>query len=390
MENKHPLLRFLSKSLSYVLVAAIASTATLAFLGNRQSKLSELEQVIDALFIGTYDAEEIQDAAAAAMVYALSDRWSFYMSAEEYAAYQEKVSNVYVGVGITVQQRKDGTGHDIRQVTPGGAAQEAGILPGDILIEVQGQSVGQMTTGQLRELIVGQAGKQVTVAVLRGGARLEFSLACREIRQTVATGEMLDGNIGLVRIGNFNDGCGEETVTAIEQLVQQGATGLILDVRNNPGGYVSEMVHVLDYLLPEGVLFRSVDHRGNESQEKSDADCLELPMAVLVNGDSYSAAEFFAACLREYEWATVVGEQTCGKGYYQNAVVLSDGSAVNLSTGKYFTPAGVSLTEVGGVTPDILLKVDEETAAAIYSQTISPADDPQLQAAVGTLVKTEG
>ena len=113
-------------------------------------------------------------------------------------------------------------------------------------------------------------------------------------------------------------------------------------------------------------------------------------MAVIVNADSYSAAEFFAACLREKEWATVVGEQTCGKGYYQNTIPLSDGSAVNLSTGKYFTPGGVSLTEAGGLTPDVAAPVDEKTAALIYAQLLSPAEDTQLQAAVQAVQKTQG
>lgn len=390
MENKNPRFSFVLKIFSYILVAVAASAVTLALWGGRYHKLTELEQMIDTLFIGEYDREEIRDAAASAMVYALSDRWSYYMSAEEYADHQEAVSNAYVGIGITIQQLEDGTGHNILEVTPGGAAQEAGILPGDILVEAQGQSVGQLTTAQLRSLIVGQVGKQVTIAVLRNDQRLEYTLTCREIRKVVASGELLEGNVGLVRISNFNSGCGEETIAAIKELLQQGATSLIFDVRNNPGGYVSEMVCVLDYLLPEGTLFQSVDYKGNESKETSDASCLEVPMAVLVNERSYSAAEFFAACLREYEWATVVGEQTTGKGYYQNTLVLTDGSAVNLSTGKYFTPQGVSLTETGGITPDVVLDVDEKTAAGIYSETIFPADDPQVQAAVQVVKKTQG
>ena len=137
------------------------------------------------------------------------------------------------------------------------------------------------------------------------------------------------------------------------------------------------MVHVLDYLLPEGVLFRSVDHRGNESQEKSDADCLDLPMAVLINGDTYSAAEFFAAALSEYDWAITVGEPTCGKGYYQTTWELGDGSAVQLSTGAYTTPNGVNLTEAGGRQPD------EPVELTAMGATVE--EDPQIQAAIKAL-----
>ena len=135
-------------------------------------------------------------------------------------------------------------------------------------------------------------------------------------------------------------------------------------------------------------MFRQEDNTGKASQIDSDKDCLEVPMAVLVNGDSYSAAEFFAAALREYDWAIVVGQQTVGKGYYQYTIDLYDGSAVNLSCGKYFTPKGVNLTEVGGLTPDAEVEVDEQTAAQIASQTISVTEDPQIQAAIEALNKT--
>ena len=150
------------------------------------------------------------------------------------------------------------------------------------------------------------------------------------------------------------------------------------------------MLEILDYLLPEGVIFRDLDYRGNEGEEKSDKSCLELPMAVLVNGNSYSAAEFFAACLQEKQWAAVVGENTTGKGHFQNTFRLSDGSAINISTGKYFTPNGVNLTDTEGIVPDVVEKVDEETAALIYADAIPAAQDPQIQAAVKYLQEKKG
>ena len=195
---------------------------------------------------------------------------------------------------------------------------------------------------------------------------------------------MLTDKIGLVTIENFDERCAEESIAAIETLLKNGAEKLIFDVRNNPGGYASELVKLLDYLLPEGDLFRTVRYDGKEHVDTSDADCLELPMAVLVNTSSYSAAEFFAAALREYEAATVVGEQTVGKGYFQSTYQLSDGSAVALSIGKYFTPKGVSLAE-NGITPDVVVTVDEETAQGIYYGTLTPEEDPQIQAAIKAL-----
>ena len=140
----------------------------------------------------------------------------------------------------------------------------------------------------------------------------------------------------------------------------------------------------MDYLLPEGDLFRSVDYAGNEEVDRSDASCVELPMAVLVNEESYSAAEFFAAALREYDWATIVGSKTYGKGNFQNAFFLSDGSMVNLSVGKYYTPQGKSLTGVG-ITPDVELDLDDEQYALLYYGQLEAADDPQLQAAIDVL-----
>lgn len=381
--------KFLLRMLSYVLVAVLSSTLTLALWGQRYSKLAELGAIIDKKFIGDADMEEVNDAAASAMIAALGDRWSYYISAEDYAAHLENKNNAYVGIGVTIEKNQDGTGFDIHEVTPGGSAQEAGIKPGDVLVAVDGASAEEMSTDALKDLIRGEKGTKLTVTVQRNEERLEFTVERREIKVTVATGELLDGNIGLVRIANFNAGCAKETIAVIKDLQEKGADKLIFDVRNNPGGYVSEMLQVLDYLLPEGVLYRSQDYMGREEAEYSDASCLEMPMAVLVNGNSYSAAEFFAACLQEKQWATVVGERTTGKGYYQNTIRLSDGSAVNLSTGKYFTPSGANLTELGGLTPDVLAQVDKQTAANIYAQLVPAGEDPQIQAAVEAVVKNE-
>ncbi len=381
--------KFLVKSISYVLVAVLASSVTIALWGGRYSKLDQLKSIIEKHFIGQADMGKAEDAAAAAMVMALGDRWSYYISAEDYADYLENKNNAYVGIGITITAREDGAGVDIQEVTPGSSAQEAGILPGDIIIEAEGQSTVGMTTDQLKAIVRGEVGTQVSLTVLRGEEKMLFFVQRREIKVTVAAGELLPDNIGYIRIANFNTNCAKETVAQIESLREKGADKFIFDVRNNPGGYVAEMIEVLDYLLPEGVLYRDLDYLGNEGEEKSDAACLELPMAVLVNGNSYSAAEFFAACLHEFDWATVVGEQTTGKGHYQNAIQLSDGSAVNLSTGKYFTPSGTNLTEAGGLTPDVVVEVDKETAALIQAQAIPLTEDVQVQMAMESVMKNQ-
>ena len=194
----------------------------------------------------------------------------------------------------------------------------------------------------------------------------------------------MEGDIGYVRINNFDRNCANHTIAVIEDLMEQGAASLLFDVRNNPGGYKDELVEVLDYLLPEGPLFRMEFHDGETEVDYSDEDCVTLPMAVLVNEDSYSAAEFFAAAIQEYEAGKVVGARTCGKGYFQNTYRLSDGSAVALSSGTYYTPNNVSLANVG-VTPDVEVPMDETDKIELYYDRLDPADDGQLQAAIELL-----
>lgn len=372
--------------LSYVLVAAVSAVTVLALcmFNQRQDKLDAMQAVIDHYFIGDVDKNKINDAAASAMIEALDDEWSYYMNAEQYKAYQEAMSNTYVGVGITIQLRENQQGYDITEVVPGGPADEAGIKAGDILIGAGGESLVGNDGSEPADLIRGEEGTKVELTVLRDDKELSFNVTRHQLETPVATYQMLPDNIGLVTIENFDQRCAEETIAAIEALREQGATALIFDVRNNPGGYKNEMLKVLDYLLPEGDLFRSVDYRGKEEVIRSKADHLDMPLAVLMNLRSYSAAEFFAAVLSEYDAAVTVGEKTYGKGYFQTAIELSDGSAVNLSIGKYYTPKGESL--VGkGLTPDVEVVVDEETAAKIYAGILEPAEDPQIIAAINAL-----
>ena len=373
---------------SYVLVALLATVVTLTMvqleIGLKPTKLRQLETLIDEKFIGEADPEKLADAAANAMVKATGDRWSYYIPASEYESYREQSENAYVGVGITIQAAEDASGFLVLEVVPGGPAEEAGIQVKDLLIAVENTDIRSLSLAEVRDLVKGQEETYVSLTVMRQGTGETLYVQRRKVKTPVASAQMLENDIGLVIIENFDERCAEESIAAIESLLEQGARKLIFDVRNNPGGYASELVKLLDYLLPEGDLFRTVRYDGQEHVDKSDADCLEIPMAVLVNASSYSAAEFFAAALREYETAVVVGEQTVGKGYFQTTYQLSDGSAVALSIGKYFTPKGISLAETG-VTPDAMVSVEEETAEGIYYGTLLPEEDPQIQRAVELL-----
>ncbi len=381
---KERLLRFGS----YVLVAVLATVATLTMvhleIGLKPTKLDQLEALIEEKFIGEADPEDLGDAAADAMVKATGDRWSYYMSAEEYESHREQSENAYVGVGITIQATEDNSGFLILEVAAGGPAEEAGIQVRDLMVAVEDTDIRGMDITEVRSLVKGEENSYVTLTVLRQEAEFTMSVQRRKVETQVATYEMLPDSIGLITIENFDERCAQESIEAIEALLEAGAQKLIFDVRYNPGGYADELVELLDYLLPEGDLFRTMRYDGKEYVDTSDADCLEIPMAVLVNENSFSAAEFFAAALQEYDAGIVVGEKTVGKGYFQTTYRLSDGSAVALSIGKYFTPKGVSLAETG-VTPDVIVPVDEEIAAGIYYDMLDPSEDPQLQAAVKLL-----
>ena len=381
-------MKFARKLISYVLVAALASVVTMSLFGGvaeeEYNKLDALGDLIEAYFIEETDRTAMEDAAAAAMVASLGDKWSYYMSASDYQAYLEQMQNAYVGIGITITPAEDESGFEVIKVNEGGPAEEAGMVAGDVIVGIEGQSAKGMTTSGARDLVRGKEGTQVALTVHRGGETLDMSVTRKTVKTPVAEAQMLRSGMGLITIYNFDDRCAQETIAAIESLLEQGATALIFDVRGNPGGYKHELVKVLDYLLPEGPLFRSEDYRGKVEVDESDADYLDIPMAVLVNGDSYSAAEFFAAALDEYDAAIVVGEKTTGKGYFQSSFELEDGSAVGLSIGKYTTPNGVSLADVG-ITPEVYVEVDEETAFQIYAATLDPEEDPQIQAAVKAL-----
>ena len=371
---------FLKKSLSYVIVAALSSGLTWFAAANiPSSKLEELADVIDRKFIAEADQTAIQDAAADAMVQALGDRWSYYVPASQQDFYEERRNNSYVGIGVSVMQRADRSGYDVASVISGGPAEEAGILAGDIITHADGEPIGELPVNEVQARIMGEKNTKVVLTLLRNGQTLEISVTRKTVHSKSAEGQMLDDHIGYVRIENFFDNTAADTIAAIEELTEAGAEKLIFDLRNNPGGYVHELVEILDYLLPAGPLFRSVSYSGKETVEESDASCLELPMAVLFNGNTYSAAEFFGAALSEYHWAVTVGEPTTGKGYYQTSHTFSDGSSVSLSTGQYTTPNGVSLAETGGLKPDVEVKLTESVT--------SWQDDPQIQAAIAALAE---
>lgn len=377
-DNKIKLTHLIIACLAVAVVTAVLTyVAAIGGFGSKQylddaRRYVEIEKIIDDNYIGDADYNELYNAAAAAMVKSIGDKWSYFMSAEEYEAYKLSSSNEYSGIGVSVKVNSSGE-FEVFSVEESSPAANAGIAVGDIITAIDGEDVSDKTLEDVSLLIRSKVNKDFPMTLESGGDTKNVTVACEIIYKNPVSSRLLDGNIGYIKISNFEAGSSENTKKAIEQLLQTGATSFIFDVRNNPGGLLTELVDLLDYILPEGDLFISVDKSGKETVQTSDKVSLKNKMIVLVNGNSYSAAEFFAAALQEYNWATVVGEQTTGKARSQITLELSDGSAVHISTHKYLTPNRVDLAEAGGVTPDIAVAQDDEKT------------DKQLETAINAL-----
>lgn len=377
-DNKIKLTHLIIACLAVAIVTAILTyVAAIGGFGSKQylddaRRYIEIEKIIDDNYIGDADYNELYNAAAAAMVKSIGDKWSYFMNAEEYEAYKLSSSNEYSGIGVSVKVNSGGE-FEVFSVEESSPAANAGIAVGDIITAIDGEDVSDKTLEDVSLLIRSKVNKDFPMTLESGGDTKTVTVACEIIYKNPVSSRLLDGNIGYIKISNFEAGSSENTKKAIEQLLQTGATSFIFDVRNNPGGLLTELVDLLDYILPEGDLFISVDKSGKETVQTSDKVSLKNKMIVLVNGNSYSAAEFFAAALQEYNWATVVGEQTTGKARSQITLELSDGSAVHISTHKYLTPNRVDLAEAGGVTPDIAVSQDDEKT------------DKQLETAINAL-----
>ena len=330
-------------------------------------KYLEVKTTLDNYYIGEIDEETVSSAAFSAMVNSLGDMWSSYMGPSEYQTYQLYSSNQFVGLGVTITKDSDTGGFEITGLTEGSPAENAGLTRGDIILAVDGEDVTGMTLTDVRSLITSHIDESVELHLNRNGSEIDVSVDCRLIYDNPVSYEMVNGNVGYIRISNFESGAAQNAISAIESLLQSGAQYFVFDVRTNPGGLLSELTTLLDYLLPGGDILVSVDKSGEETVVTSNNVCLDMDMCVLVNADSYSAAEFFAAALQEYNWATIVGEHTTGKGRSQQTFELSDGSALHISTAKYLTPNRVDLSEEGGVTPDIEVALSGNTDSQLDS-----------------------
>ena len=324
-------------------------------------RFREVRELITRRYIGEYDGEALTDAALWAMVQALDDPWSRYLNAQQYEIHRNQTGNRQQGIGITFERVEEENHMRVIAVTPDSPAEEAGLMPGDVILTMDGAETARLETEEIRRIVTAQYGRHVTLEVRdAAGEEREVLVSVRAFYTNPVRYEMKDGNIGYLALANFDVTLGDQAIEAIESLLAQGAQSLIFDVRFNPGGRVTELLQLLDFLLPEGELFVFEDRMGDETIHYASAKYLDIPIVVLINEHSFSAAEFFAAILQESDRAQVVGMPTSGKGRSQLIFPLQWGGALQLSTSRYLTPGRVDLSEIGGITPDVSIENPED------------------------------
>ncbi len=329
------------------------------------------------------DLEGATDKALSAFVDGLGDRWSYYLPAQRHQETIERRANSYVGIGVTVDSVSREEGLLVQSVTRDGPADKARVLAGDVITAVDGVSIAGEGRETASDLIRGEEGTKVALTLLgEDGASRDVTCTRATLHNASAQGRLLDNKVGYVQLSNFYSGSADSFQAEMDALLEQGAESLLIDLRGDPGGYVSELEQILDYLLPEGPVFTHKPRWWFKSVYVSDENCVDLPMAVLVNQHSYSAAELLAAQLRESVDAPIVGERTSGKGYSQLTFPLANGGGAGLSTAAYCTGGGHSL--IGeGIVPDVELSLPEGAA-------LGGEDDVQLKAALELLVSDAG
>ncbi len=356
---------------------------------NEAMRYIEIKDTLDERFIDEVDRASMGDSAAASMVSGLGDKWSYFMSADEYKTHLLYSSNEYSDIGMSIVADESGKGFQVISVNMSSPAAWAGLSAGMYITAVDGEDVTQSTLEDVRTLIRSKMNGVFTLTV---NGRDVIEVDCASSYVSSVNSRLEKTQAGYVQIYNFEAGSGQDAINAIEELMGQGASALVIDLRGNSGGLISEAEALLDYLLPNCTLFAKMDKSGKQVISKSDSMCVQLPMCVLVNGETYSEAELVAAVLQENQWATILGEATSGKTRIQENVLLSDGSAIHLSTQTYITGNGVDICKNGGVVPDYITFNSDPSATGTTSGTLSGDDgtastsnDEQLMTALKLL-----
>jgi carboxyl-terminal processing protease len=348
----------------------------------------EIKDVVEEQYIDEVSRQTLGDYAAAAMVSGLADKWSYYMSADEYKTYQLNSANEYSGIGMSIMKQDDGS-FQVVSVNADSPAGLAGLGAGDVITAVDGEDITSMSLDEARKLIRSKMNGKFTLGL---GRKNSIEVDCSSAYQSAVNYRLEKTEAGYIQILNFEAGSGDDAIAAVEDLLNQGAVALCIDLRGNPGGLDTECAKFLDYLLPNGTLFIETDKQGNEKVTTSDGMCIQLPMCVLVNAETFGEAEVCAAVLQEYQWATVLGEATTGKTRTQETIPLEDGSALRLSTGTYLTGNRTDISAKGGVVPDLILYNSDASATGTTDGTVgestgvgASSNDEQLMQALKLL-----
>lgn len=323
-------------------------------------KLDTIKRTIDVYYKDEIVDEDLVDGIYKGFVDGLGDPYSVYYTKEEYDELMESSSGVYCGIGAYLLQ--DGDSVAVMRPIPGSPAEEAGMQAGDKFVKVDGKDVSSEDVSTIAARVRGPENTSVTVEVERPGEKdtLVFELERREIETPTVVHEMMDDQIGYIAILEFDDITKVQFDTALQELQDGGMTSLVLDLRDNPGGNLDTVVEIADEILPEGLVVYTEDKYGTRKEYTTDAQhSLELPMAVLINENSASAAEILAGAIQDYQAGTLIGTTTFGKGIVQQVLPLGDGTGIKVTTSKYFTPNGNDIHGIG-IAPDIELEFDEE------------------------------
>lgn len=326
-----------------------------------EQKLNLIDQTLKDFYFDDIDDSKVLDNIYKAYVNAYGDKYTVYYTADEYAKMQESSNGAYYGIGVVVRKNDDGT---ILVVEPydGAPGKEAGMRKNDVIVTVNGESVADQDLNSVVARIKGDEGTTVNIGIRRDGSNdiTELTVTRRKVEIKTVAYEMLDDSVGLITISEFDKVTAQQFKEAYAQLKTQGMKGLVIDIRSNPGGLLNVVVDMLDEILPDGLIVYTEDKYGNRQEYNgSNPDVIDVPLAVLVNGESASASEIFAGAVQDYGAGTIIGTQTFGKGIVQTIRRMSDGSAIKYTMAKYFTPKGQDI-HGHGVTPDIVEELSDE------------------------------
>ena len=324
-----------------------------------EGKLNAIDSVLESFYFGDVDDETAKDNIYKAYLSSYGDKYTMYYTADEYKALKESTNGKFYGIGAVCQLSGEG-GVLLVDVYDNGAGYQAGLRSGDRVVNVDGRDITGMELSSAVALIKGDKGTSVTLEVIRGTERLTFSAVRDAVEARTVSYTLLDNNIGYLSISQFEEVTTKQFKAAVEDLQSQGMKGLVIDIRNNPGGLLDTVVGMLKYMLPDGLIVYTEDKQGNRKEYKGqDNDEFNLPLAVIVNGNSASASEIFAGAIQDYGKGTIIGTQTYGKGIVQTVKPLTDGSAIKFTIAKYFTPKGQDI-HGKGVTPDMVVEYDTD------------------------------